>query len=77
MKTMLSFHHDNLKKVATRKMAINACVLLSCLVIIFCAKEGKCCYGVLCVAAVPLFRRDNLSPLLNTKATLEARLLVP
>lgn len=70
------FHHDNLKTAATWKMAINA-FLLICLVIIFCAKGVKCCHWVLCVAAVPFFRRNNLSPLLNTKATLGARLLVP
>lgn len=73
----MSFHHDNLKIVAKWKMAINACLLLICLVIIFCAKEVKCCYRVLWVAAVLLFRQNNPSPLPKTKATLGARLLVP
>lgn len=67
-----------LKTVVTQKMAINACLLLICLVIIFClCKRGQMLpVSALCCSR-PLFRSNNLSPLLNTKATLGARLLVP
>lgn len=67
-----------LKTVLAQKMAINACLLLICLVIIFCLckRSQMLLVSALCCSS-PLFRGNNLSPLLNTKATLGARLLVP
>lgn len=73
---LVSFHHDNLKTAATQQITINACPFLICLVIIICAKKGPN-VTTECSAVVLLFRRNNLSPLLSTKATLGARLLVP
>lgn len=67
-----------LKTVVAWKMAINAWLLLICLVIIFClCKRGQILLVSALYCSSPLFRVNNLSPLLNTKATLGARLLVP